>query len=57
MAALVLLVQEPIHAALGDRLGLFACVTLGMLAYGTLALAFLRPTVRAALGFFARRGG
>jgi PST family polysaccharide transporter len=56
MAALVLLVQEPIHDALGDRLGLIACVTLGMLAYGALALVFLRPTVRSALGFFVRRG-
>lgn len=57
MAGLVLLVQDPIHHALGDRLGLFASVGVGMLAYGGLALLFMRPTVRAAIGFFARRAG
>ena len=56
MAGFVLLVQAPIHAALGDRLGLFAAVGVGVLAYAALAQTFMRDTVRSALGFFMRRG-
>jgi PST family polysaccharide transporter len=55
MAALVLMIQDPIHAALGDRLGLFAAVGIGILAYAGLAQMFMRDTVRSALGFFLRR--
>ncbi|MBE7198077.1 MAG: oligosaccharide flippase family protein, partial [Parafilimonas terrae] len=55
MAALVLLVQDPIHAALGDRFGLFAAVGVGILAYAGLAQFFMRDTVRSALGFFLQR--
>ncbi|MCJ2072366.1 lipopolysaccharide biosynthesis protein [Methylobacterium sp. J-030] len=55
MAALVLLAQEPIHAALGDRFGLFATVGVGLLTYAGLAQVFMRDTVRSALGFFLRR--
>lgn len=55
MAALVLLVQGPIHATLGDRIGLFAAVGVGVLAYAVLAQFFMRDTVRSALDFFLRR--
>ncbi|MCJ2066854.1 lipopolysaccharide biosynthesis protein [Methylobacterium sp. J-088] len=55
MAALVLLIQDPIHAALGDRLGLFVAVGIGILAYAGLAQVFMRDTVSSALGFFLRR--
>ena len=55
MAGLVLLVQTPIHAVLGDRLGLFASIGVGILAYAGLAWAFMHDTVRTALGFFLRR--
>ena len=55
MAGLVLLVQGPIQDALGDRLGLFASVGIGILAYAGLAQTYMRDTVRTALGFFLRR--
>jgi O-antigen/teichoic acid export membrane protein len=55
MAGLVLLVQGPILAALGDRLGLFAAVGIGILAYAGLAQLVMRDTVRTALGYFLRR--
>jgi len=55
MAGLVLLVQGPIHAVLGDRIGLFATVGVGILAYAGLAELFMRDTVRTALGYFLRR--
>jgi O-antigen/teichoic acid export membrane protein len=55
MAGLVLLVQDPIQAALGDRPGLFVAVGLGVLAYAGLAQVFMRDTLRTALGFFMRR--
>ncbi|MCJ2136289.1 lipopolysaccharide biosynthesis protein [Methylobacterium sp. J-026] len=55
MAGLVLVVQEPIHAALGDRIGLFGAVGIGILAYAGLAQLFMRDTVSTALGFFLRR--
>ncbi|GJE11497.1 lipopolysaccharide biosynthesis protein [Methylobacterium longum] len=55
MAGLVLLVQGPIQDALGDRLGLFASVGIGILAYAGLAQTYMRDTVRTALGLFLRR--
>ncbi|SDO31509.1 polysaccharide transporter, PST family [Methylobacterium phyllostachyos] len=57
MAGLVLLVQNPIHAILGDRVGLFAAVGVGILAYAGLAQFFMRDAVRTALGYFLRRTG
>ena len=55
MAGLVLLIQGPIHDVLGDRLGLFAAVAIGVLAYAGLAQVLMRDTLRTALGFFLRR--
>jgi O-antigen/teichoic acid export membrane protein len=57
MAGLVLLVQDPIREALGDRFGLFAAVGVGVLAYAGLAQALMRSTVRTALAYFLRRDG
>ena len=55
MAGLVLLVQDPLHAALGDRIGLFAAVGTGILVYAALAQIFMRDTLRTALGLLMRR--
>ena len=55
MAGLVLLVQTPIHAAFGDRLGLVAAVGIGIAAYVSLAWIFMRDTLRTAVGLFLRR--
>ncbi|WP_457104997.1 lipopolysaccharide biosynthesis protein [Methylobacterium sp. P5_C11] len=55
MAGLVLVVQDPLHAILGDRIGLFAAVGVGILAYAGLARVFLWDTLRTALGFLMRR--
>ncbi len=55
MAGLVLLVQSPLDAALGDRFGLFAAIGTGIVAYLGLAWFLMRDTLRTALGFFLRR--
>ncbi|KAA0124680.1 lipopolysaccharide biosynthesis protein [Methylobacterium sp. P1-11] len=55
MAGLVLVVQSPVHAALGDRVGLFAAVGIGIAAYLGLAWIFMRGTLRTAVGLFLRR--
>jgi O-antigen/teichoic acid export membrane protein len=55
MAGLVLLVQDPVQAILGDRAGLFAAVGVGVLTYAALAQTFMRDTVRSTRGFFTRR--
>jgi hypothetical protein len=55
MAGLVLLVKAPVDAALGDRIGLFVVVAIGMAIYAGLAMIFMRDVLRSALGFFARR--
>lgn len=57
MAALVLLLQDPIDALLGPLFGLAACIALGILAYGGLAYLFMREALRSATGLLGRRVG
>lgn len=57
MAALVLLLQDPIDALLGPRLGLAACIGLGILAYAGLASLFMADALRSAAGLLGRRFG